>query len=79
MNVIYIDLKKLDATIVYCPRTVWPYIYLRHLAGGRVLKYPIMLRCHACAIIAYVDCCCYVILVRNIGHVLISSETGNSA
>jgi len=38
MNVIYIDLTKLDATIVCFPRTP---TYLRHLADGRVLKYPI--------------------------------------
>jgi len=38
-NVIYIDLIKLDATIVCCSRTP---TYLRHLADGRVLKYPIV-------------------------------------
>jgi len=42
MNVIYIDLTKLDATIVSCPGTP---TYMRHLAGGRVLKYPIAHYC----------------------------------
>jgi len=39
MNVIYIHLTQLDATIVCCPTTP---TYLRHLADGRVLKYPLV-------------------------------------